>query len=156
MHLGAIFAGAQEELQRAFYNLGCILGELVQIQDDLADAFAVPASPDWLAGRHNLPILYASLVEHPQKERFLELAHNIAEPSNLAQAQQILIASGALSYCIYQLISRYERAKILLDEMTLANREPLQHIFDQRLLPVVNLLRQSGLPVPAELGQLWP
>ncbi len=154
LQLGAIFAGANEELQDAFYDLGCILGELMQIQDDLADAFATPASPDWLAGRHNLPILYASLVDYPLKERFLVLTSKVAEPPSLAQAQQILISSGALSYCIYQLISRYRRATELLDQLALINREPLQRVFDQRLLPVVSLLDHSGLPMPAELGRL--
>ncbi len=154
LQLGAIFAGAGEKLQTSFYNLGCILGEIVQVQDDLGDAFATPANPDWLAGRHNLAILYASLADYPERQRFLELTQDVTKPASLARAQNLLISSGALSYCIYQILVRYKRANEILETLAIAHREPLQRMFDQRLMPVVNLLRQAGIPIPSELVQL--
>lgn len=152
--LGAILGGANRETQTAFYELGCKLGEIIQIHDDLADAFAVPANPDWLAGRHNLAILFASLAEYPEQARFLSLVSNVHQPVSLAEAQRILVTSGALSYCIYQIHSRYEQSQAVLAELPVANPAPLRDTFERQILPVLNLLREFNIPIPAQLAHV--
>ena len=59
---------------------------MVQIHDDLNDSLAVPANPDWTLGRAPLPILFAQVVNHPDRTRFHELRGVIAEPAALALA----------------------------------------------------------------------
>ena len=80
-------------------KLGGIYGEMIQIHDDMHDAMETPANPDWVQGRSPLPILFASLVSHPEQKRFLALVQNITEPAALQEAQDILIRWGAISYC---------------------------------------------------------
>lgn len=104
--LGALFGGAPIEVVRAIGELGGIYGEMIQIHDDMNDCLAAPASPDWSQGRFPLPILFAQTVEHPQRDRFLELRQRIAAAEALCEAQDILIKSGAISYCVDQLLRR--------------------------------------------------
>ncbi|MEM9216392.1 MAG: polyprenyl synthetase family protein [Cyanobacteria bacterium P01_F01_bin.150] len=59
LFLGAIFGGADGASAIALEPIGALVGELIQISDDLNDAMAQPAQPDWQRQRNNLPIRYA-------------------------------------------------------------------------------------------------
>jgi geranylgeranyl pyrophosphate synthase len=129
--LGALLGGAHPEVAGALHSLGVILGEIIQIEDDLEDALEEPANPDWQQGRNNLLLLYARTADHPERERFLALLPQIGDPQALGEAQKILGRSGAISYAAYQLLARYQAADSLLKQMDLANPDPIQDILDE-------------------------
>jgi geranylgeranyl pyrophosphate synthase len=144
LYLGAIYGNSSSALADQLGNLGSLYGEMIQIHDDLNDAFAVPADPDWVLGRPSLPILFAKLVNHPERERFIKLQRDIASPTNLDEAQSILLRCGAISYCIDQLLVRYQQAKQMLSEMTLPDTSEVEALFTGTIRPVLelfNLLR---------------
>ena len=60
LQLGAVLGGASLDTGKALYDFGVSLGEMIQVFDDLMDAFQSPANPDWSEGRNNLAILYAT------------------------------------------------------------------------------------------------
>jgi geranylgeranyl pyrophosphate synthase len=150
-YTGALAGNAPAETSQQLQQFGHLYGEVVQIHDDLKDALAIPASPDWLQGRSPLPILYAQSVAHAERERFLTLRNALADPAALIEAQRILIRCGAVSYCIDQLIGRYRTLRQLLDAMSLAKSEGLQNLLNAAAAPVSSLLRGAGMTDAARL-----
>ena len=61
----------------------------------------------------------------------------------LIEAQEILVASGAVGYCAYHLVERYRRARNLLEQMDLADPSPLLEILDSYGDQLVDLLSLS-------------
>ncbi len=121
LEMGALLGGADPSLAKGLYDVGTLFGEMVQIYDDLEDAFQVPASPDWLQGRGNLLILYGITADHPQRERFVHLRSRAGDADSLQEAQRILVACGAVSYCIYHLTQRYQACRDLLQRLELVD-----------------------------------
>jgi len=89
--VGALLGNASHQVAVSLRGLGILIGEIVQISDDLSDAFQTPASPDWTQGRPSLPILYASTADHPDRARFMDLLLQGDDPQALREAQQILV-----------------------------------------------------------------
>lgn len=142
--VGALAGGAALELAMKIRELGIIYGEIIQIHDDLDDTLAVPAKPDWNAGRVSLPILFAQVVNHPSRLRFEELHPHVCEQvAALEEAQQILIDCGAVSYCIHQLLEKYESARGLISALPLEQRDVLNAIFLDVTQPVLCLLEEA-------------
>lgn len=150
LKVGAIAGGADSELASQFYDLGLLFGEIIQIEDDLTDALAVPANADWRQGRNNLLLLYAQTTNHLDRDRFLELLPQIDDPVVLREAQQILISSGAVAYCVYLLISRYQSAHRILSVMKLPNPSPLAALLDNYADSLLNMVRSAGVELPEE------
>ncbi len=148
LKVGALLAGAAPQVGEQIWEFGCVYGELVQIHDDLKDALAVPANPDWTQGRLPLPLLYAHLVDYPERERFAELRANAADPEALAEAQSILIRCGAVAYCIDQLLRRSQTARACLDAMDIPNKWGLLGLLDEAVQPIQNLFQSLGTPEP--------
>ncbi len=151
LHVGALLGGAEAGVAGGLRDFGALIGEVIQIQDDLLDAFQTPANPDWKQGRNNLLLLYALTAQHPARPRFLELLSRIDDPSALQEAQQVLIGCGAVSYAAYQLIQRYHAARQRLDALPLANPTPMQVLLDRQTQPLASLLKTIGVDVPEEL-----
>ncbi|MDQ2691542.1 MAG: polyprenyl synthetase family protein [Chloroflexota bacterium] len=143
--LGAILAGAGDGATKNLERLGRLYGEMIQIHDDLNDAMAVPANPDWLQKRKPLPILFALTVDHPGRGRFIELYENMASGKALVEAQEILIRCGAVSYCVDELLRRYQNAQKLLDEISLPNPEALDSLLEGVIRPVWKLFETLGV-----------
>lgn len=141
--VGALMSGCAEALATQMGQVGEIYGEMVQINDDLNDVLAVPADPDWLQGRYPLPILFATLVPHPQRERFLALRPLVAEDWALSEAQEILIRCGAISYGIEQLLQRGERIQQIVGQMALAQPSVIEEMVAALLAPVEQLLARA-------------
>lgn len=141
LHIGALFGGASPETAEKVSGLGEIYGELLQIHDDLKDTLATPAGPDWLNWQPTLPLLFAQIVDHPDRERFLSLREDIEKPEVLREAQTILVRCGAISYCLDQLITRYETAKTCLAKIELANPDPLEQLFEDMVEPARQMVR---------------
>ena len=140
-------------------ELGKLYGEMVQIHDDLNDALAIPANPDWIQERLPLPILFAQTVEHAERARFLELRRQIMDESALLEAQDILIRCGAVSYCVDQILRRHQAAQEIVAALSLPKREMLDALIEEVVEPVWKLFDAIGLfphPIPIPLGQADP
>lgn len=140
LQLGALAGGANVETAERLKELGCQYGEMIQIHDDMHDSMETPANPDWIQKRSPLPILFASIVQHPNQRRFLDLKERISSPEALQEAQEILIQCGAISYCADQLIRKYETAKENLRNIPLRNDAPIAFLLDKIIAPVQRLL----------------
>ena len=117
--LAALCGRVSTERCEQLAGLGALYGEMIQIHDDLRDSLAVPASPDWLQRRTPLPILFALNVAHPDRGRFEELRACVAADGPeagvaLEAAQRILVACGAVSYGLDQILRRAEASGALL------------------------------------------
>jgi geranylgeranyl pyrophosphate synthase len=154
LYIGALLGKASSEVVGQLYDLGLLYGQILQVSDDLLDAFERPASPDWKQGRNNLAILYALTADHPDSARFRELLPKVSTPQALEMAQQILIRCGAVSYCAYQLIERYRAARQLLDDVTLVDSTPIRDAFAEQIRPLARLFGNLGITIPVELGVL--
>jgi len=152
LHIGALLGGAEQEAAAGLRNFGVLMGEIVQICDDLSDAFQTPANPDWGQGRNNLAILYARTAGHPDRARFIELSSQTDDPQALRAAQRILIRCGAVSYCVYQILRRYQRGRQLLDALPLADPSPMMELLSSQRLALVSLLKASGAEIPLDLS----
>lgn len=143
--IGALAGGASLEVAAQIKELGVIYGEMIQIHDDLDDTLAVPAKPDWNVGRASLPILFAQVVDHPSRSRFGELRpYASGQASALEEAQQILIECGAVSYCIHQLLERYDQARKITSALPLEKRDVMDAVFEDVTQPVFRLLEEAG------------
>jgi geranylgeranyl pyrophosphate synthase len=141
--IGALAGGVSRQTAGQIKKLGMLYGEMIQIHDDVNDTLAVPAAPDWDAGRAPLPILFACQVSHPERDRFRELRPYARTDSKvLEEAQEILIRCGAVSYCIHQLLDRYGTAKGMVCCLALERRVALMQIFDDVVQPVFQLFRE--------------
>jgi geranylgeranyl diphosphate synthase type I len=149
--IGALLGGAPEPVADGLEVLGGILGRFIQVSDDLSDALQTPATADWLRPSNNLPILYAMTAEHPARERFLELSARPDDPEALAEAQRILLKSGAVSYCAFKLMEISQEARDVLDRLPLRDSEPVEQILAAHLRPLHKLLESVGVEEPAVL-----
>lgn len=144
-YLGAVFAEANSKIADRVKRVGELYGEMIQIHDDLNDTLAVPANPDWLQERKPLPILFAQIVTHPEREKFTTLCRNISSEGALQEAQDILIRCGAVSYCVDQLLHRHKTAQILLDEISLPITGTVDILIQELVAPVHRLFETLGL-----------
>lgn len=144
IRLGAILAEAGEDVTINLERLGRLYGEMIQIHDDLNDTMAVPANVDWLQKRKPLPILFALTVQHPDQTRFIELYEEIPTGNALEEAQQILIRCGAVSYCVDQLLRRYQAVQAILNQTPLPNQGVLESLLEVVMAPVWKLFESLG------------
>lgn len=144
LELGAVSAGASPGLAAEFHRLGKIIGEIIQLEDDLDDALAIPANADWQKGRNNLLILYAKTADHRNRDQFHRIASDVSAPDNLREAQRILVSSGAVSYCTYHLIQRYGAANRLIANLSLPHASHIEELFDLYAEKLLELLRITG------------
>lgn len=149
--LGAIAAGASTQQRTAINEIGMLFGEIIQLLDDMDDAFAMPAKPDWTRQNNNLVILFAKTANHNERDEFIELLNEIHEPDSLARAQEICIQSGSVSYCIYQMVSRIGQVKECLKQSNIPVFDPILDIFRHHLLPLEYLLHRIDVEIPAEM-----
>jgi len=149
--LGAVLGGAGQDVVERLNELGFLFGELAQIYDDLGDALRSPARPDWQRGHNNLPILYALTAKYPERARFETLLAQVEDADCLREAQQILVTSGAVSYCAFQATRRYRAAHQLLASLPLAYPGPLLAGLKEQSQPLVALFRAAGAEPPPDL-----
>jgi geranylgeranyl pyrophosphate synthase len=152
--VGALLAGSSTSVARGLRDIGILLGEIIQLHDDLVDAMESPANPDWTEGRNNLMVLYARTANHPERTRLESLLPRVDDPQALREAQQILIQCGAVSYCAYQLYLRHREAKQLLSKLPLANPQPIADVMAGHTQPLVMMLRSTGASIPVGLSEV--
>ena len=144
--VGALLGGASPEVAERLSRLGGLLGLGIQVSDDLLDALRSPAAADWNRRLNNLPSLYAMTADHPDREAFLELSARAAEPEALAAAQEILVRSGALSYCVFKLLEILGEGRSLLTGVPLAKPESVLRLFEAQTRPLRHLFTAAGAP----------
>lgn len=147
LHVGALMGGGDIESTEGLKRMGYLYGEMIQIHDDLKDTMATPANPDWIEKRSPLPILFAQSVDHPQRERFLQLRNSTGDPIALEEAQTILIRCGAVSFCVDQLVQRHRLAREMIQTISLANRDEVEEWIDAQIVPIQNLFESVGVNV---------
>jgi geranylgeranyl pyrophosphate synthase len=150
--MGALLGGAPEETAGRLEDFGSVLGKFVQVSDDLSDALETPARADWGRRSNNLTILYAMTADHPERERFLELSARSADPDALAEAQKLLVRSGALSYCVFKMFELSRDARKALSRAAVYDPEPVERILAAHLRPLHKMLESVGLEQPAALA----
>lgn len=152
LEVGALAGGALPSEAARVAALGKKVGRIVQTSDDLADAFARPAGPDWQSPARNLAIGYAASADHPGRERFLTLLGRASEDeAALVEAQALLFRSGAVSACAYHIVQTYRSGMAELDALELPDPAPLAAVFQAHVRPVVELLRDAGVEAPERL-----
>jgi geranylgeranyl pyrophosphate synthase len=140
LQIGGLYGGASLEVGQQLYRLGSLYGECIQMHDDLNDSLEMPANPDWTGHRAPLPVLFAQIVDHPDRERFVALRQEIHDPKNLTEAQAILVRCGAVSYCLDRILAKQKEALALLNEIPLANQAVLEKLLEGLVTPVWSLL----------------
>ena len=145
LQIGALLGGGSPTVSQSLYELGVLIGEIIQIEDDLEDSLQEPANADWAQGRNNLLILYARSAEHKDRPRFLDLLNNIEDTNSLQEAQSILIRCGAVSYCAYLLVDKYKQARSILDHAELHNPQPLVEVMDDYADSLISILQSGGV-----------
>lgn len=143
--LGALIAGADPIVVEQLRQFGEMVGEIIQLQDDLNDALARPMNADWIHKRNNLLIMYARTADHPFQSKFEDLLERINEPNVLEEAQNILLKSGAVSYCAYLMVDKFRNARSLIKSTALVDPVPLTLILDDYAKVLLDLLHTSGV-----------
>jgi geranylgeranyl pyrophosphate synthase len=152
LQLGALLGGASPDAAKPLYDIGFLVGVGINIYDDMMDALATPAKPDWGLGRNNLAILYALTADHPERAELEALRAQVDDAQMLDAAQRILIRCGAISYCVYHIIQRHQAARQLLNSIPLPDPQPLRGLLADQSEPLVRLLESVGVAIPPELG----
>lgn len=152
LRMGALLGGAPVETADQLSRLGRILGRFIQVSDDLMDALETPARADWQRRSNSLPLLYAMTVPHADREDFLSLSLQVADPEALAAAQKILFRSGAVSYCALKLIEISRDLQELFARIPLRDPGPIERLLDVHTRPLHRLLEKVGVENPAALA----
>jgi geranylgeranyl pyrophosphate synthase len=152
MYAGAVIGNASPDIAARLRHLGELTGDVIQLHDDIRDAFETPANPDWKQMRNNLLFLFAQTADHLDRDRFLDLRPRVDDPKALKEAQKILVQCGAVSYGMYLVCQRYMASKKILEETQLADPAPLREVIVKYVRPLADLLREYGIEVPAEIA----
>jgi len=147
--LGAIAADADQSVIDGLYDFGVLIGEIIQIQDDLEDAFSKPANPDWLRQGNNILIIYALTADYPDRSEFESLLPPIiaGDEDSLVRAQEILISCGAVSYAAYHLVQRYQQTWNLINGLSLPDPTPITDILSDFGNSLSEMLSISGVDI---------
>jgi geranylgeranyl pyrophosphate synthase len=150
-YLGARLGGAAAATAEQLERLGGLIGMFIQVSDDLGDAVKTPAGADWQRRFNNLPILYALTADHPERELFDRLSAHPEDAEGIAEAQKILLRSGAVSYCALRLIEFAREARALLAAILLHDPEPIERLLSVHMKPLDRLFQSVGIDTPAIL-----
>jgi geranylgeranyl pyrophosphate synthase len=151
LFIGAVSGGATMAKATNISDLGIYFGKMIQIGDDLNDAFENKMAPDWIKKTNNLAILYALTANYPEKEEFLGYLNNIEKPECLEKAQDILITSGACSYCIYHMLQIYKESCDKLESLKIPFKHHLRKIADLLIAPTYKTMKLAGSPEPQKI-----
>jgi geranylgeranyl pyrophosphate synthase len=151
LYAGAVIGNASIETAAQIRKLGELIGDVVQIHDDINDALETPANPDWKQMRNNLLFLYAKTADHPDRERFLALQSQVDNPEALKEAQQILVRCGAISYAIYHICQRYQASIGIIRKVSLKDPKTLEEMVNRFIKPLIEIMNRLSIPIPPEI-----
>jgi len=148
-YLGARLGGATEATAAQLERLGGMIGMFIQVSDDLADAVKTPAGADWQRRFNNLAILFALTADHPERESFEQLSAHPEDAAGIAEAQKILLRSGAVSYCALKLIEFAQETRELLASIPLPDAAAIERLLAAHMRPLDLLFKSVGIDTPA-------
>jgi hypothetical protein len=151
LFLGALLGGAPLDVAGELEQVGRLLGRLIQVSDDLSDALQTPARADWNRRSNNLPILYGMTADHSERDEFLRLSSRAGEPEILAEAQKILLRSGAVSFCAFKMIEFAQEARERIARIPLADPEIVLRLLELNMRPLHRILESVGVGEPEAL-----
>jgi geranylgeranyl diphosphate synthase type I len=143
LHIGAILAGAEEDILETFSSYGIPLGQAFQIQDDIMGTFSneekigKPADSDIREGKKTLLVLKAYEFCKRDERRLLDkiLGNKSANDVEIATVREIMSKCGALEYSqelAYKLINKAKRS-ILHAKLTSEGKDYLLQVADYLL-----------------------
>lgn len=126
LHLGAILAGADEEMLLKLERFGIDLGISFQICDDILGVFGDESTigksvtSDIEEGKHTFMSYFALQKGSPEQIKFLEENYGKGEVSSdvLEEIRQIFVDTGALSFAKKEALDYVEKAKKVIPEIT--------------------------------------
>lgn len=78
------------------------------------------------------------------RSRFEELRPHVCEQASaLEEAQKILIECGAVSFCVHELLERYDQAQGLMSALKIERRHVLEKVFEDVSRPALRLLEEA-------------
>lgn len=106
LHLGALLAGAPEDLLTRLSKTALPLGVAFQINDDTLDLFGSdaakgrPVGSDLKTGKQTLLTWYARTHASPTQERILKRAfgNRLLDKEAMEAAKEVIVKTGALAY----------------------------------------------------------
>lgn len=127
---GAILAGANQKDIDLLSEIGILIGQAFQIQDDIIGIFDSEKNigksilSDLVESKKTLLVCHAheTLKGKKKKEfvqRFTKEKKNFAD---LVEVRKIFIDSGSLDYCLNQVRSRVEKTIILLEKLKMKTK----------------------------------
>ena len=149
LFMGAVAGGAPVEVAARLAEAGTPMGVLVQLGDDLGDVMGEELHPDWANPGGNLALRFAAEADHPDRARFAGLVARIGEPGVHEEAREVLIRSGAMSYCVHHMLVAAAGARRMIEALPLADPAPLLEAVDALAAPAAECLAELGA-VPAE------
>ena len=145
LRMGALSGGASRDVAEALAAAGVPLGVLVQLGDDLGDVMGDALHPDWQRPGDNVALRFALEADHPERERFHALVPQAADPTARAEAREILVRSGAFSFCVHHMRLAAEEARRAVWAVPLADHAPVLEMIDRIAAPVEELLAEVGV-----------
>ena len=146
--VGAILAGADEEDIKKLSQLGILIGQAFQIQDDILGIFDSQKNigksilSDLVESKKTILVCHAYRIL-PMDKRKIFLKY-FSKPkktySDLVAIRKIFINSGSLTYSIEQIKSRIDKAYEILRQLKM--REGYRKVISNSLL---SLFRQSQM-----------
>lgn len=107
LEIGAILAGAPNELVASLHELGILLGQAFQIEDDILGLFAdervlgKPIGSDLKEGKKTLLLLKLLQLSRPEEQAFIRclVGQKRIARRDLVKVRAIAQESGVLEYC---------------------------------------------------------
>lgn len=128
--VGAILAGAPRLETRRLSEIGLLVGQAFQIQDDIIGIFDSQKNigktilSDLEESKKTILVCHANRTLPPgERKKFLQIFSKSKKTyADLVAIRKIFLESGSLHYALNALQTRMERAKTLLEKLTLQPR----------------------------------
>jgi len=120
--IGALSAGASEEIVQKAKRFGQDLGVAFQIRDDIFDYYdegeiGKPTGNDMAEGKLTLPVIYA--VNHTGNEEFIKLAHKVkrseVSKDEIARLVEFTKQNGGIEYAERRMMEYRDSAVAFID-----------------------------------------
>jgi geranylgeranyl diphosphate synthase type I len=145
LRMGALLGGAPPGAAAALAAAGVPIGVLIQLGDDLGDVMSEVLHPDWQRPGDNLALRFALEADHPDRDEFAALVARVGDPAAYARAREILVHSGAFSFCVHHMRVAAAEARRAVLAAPLADPGPVLELVDSLAAPVAELLARAGI-----------
>jgi geranylgeranyl pyrophosphate synthase len=145
LRMGALLGGASPGAAEALAAAGVPIGVLIQLGDDLGDVMSEVLHPDWRRPGDNLALRFALEADHPDRDEFAALVPRVGDPVAYARAREILVHSGAFSFCVHHMRVAAAQARRAVLSAPLADPGPVLELVESLAAPIADLLARAGI-----------